>query len=409
MPRLLRIARVAKYLERSTYATSWRLFRLCWLVFIIAHWLACGWMYIMTMQGSEPTDWTLDGLKTPIDPHNFWENYSYCLHTAMLLLLGDNVYPTTQIERGYCTVALFIGACVVATIMGNVSLLIQNQNSLSAKFKSKMDTVNESMRALNFPLDMMKRVQQYYDYLWQKNRTLGDDWVNQDLSVTLRTEVEVFLNRALLSKCTLFHRCSVNALLMIVDRLSTEVFLPGDNIIRDGDIGSEMYFLVKGKAKVVKFKEHIAELNPGQYFGERSLMNQADRRTCDVQAITYCDLRVLPKTQFIQVASVYPELRSLLESDNETAFARASNVASHRKTIAGSNLASTLLNKMKEGTSSRKDVNEAVLSPAGSLRMDLKIEAIDEISGSSGSQNSEEDAGDVRAAEKTPTVRAAQL
>ena len=113
---------------------------------------------MLTWQDQEPTDWTSDGLKMPIDPDAPYENYAYCLHTAMLLLLGDNVYPTTAAQRYYCTVALLIGACVVATIMGNVSLLIQNQNSLSAKFKTKMDCVNESMRALNFPHDMVTRV-----------------------------------------------------------------------------------------------------------------------------------------------------------------------------------------------------------------------------------------------------------
>ena len=42
LPRLLRISKVAKYLERFQYATVWRIFRLVCSVFIIAHWLACG-------------------------------------------------------------------------------------------------------------------------------------------------------------------------------------------------------------------------------------------------------------------------------------------------------------------------------------------------------------------------------
>jgi hypothetical protein len=45
-------------------------------------------------------------------------------------------------------------------------------------------------------------------------------------------------------------------LVAIVDRLSPEVYLTGDSLIAQGEMGREMFFLVKGLVDVVKFCHH---------------------------------------------------------------------------------------------------------------------------------------------------------
>ncbi len=65
---------------------------------------------------------------------------------------------------------------------------------------------------------------------------------------------------------------------MFIDLLHTQIYLGGDIIIREGDVGMEMYFLVKGKAAVViKSGAQVAVYEDGAYFGELALIKEAPR------------------------------------------------------------------------------------------------------------------------------------
>jgi CRP-like cAMP-binding protein len=63
----------------------------------------------------------------------------------------------------------------------------------------------------------------------------------------------------------------------IADRM-TEVSLPGERVIaRQGDIGTGFFIVVSGAVRVVRDGETIAELGPGTFFGELSVIDRQPR------------------------------------------------------------------------------------------------------------------------------------
>jgi CRP/FNR family cyclic AMP-dependent transcriptional regulator len=63
----------------------------------------------------------------------------------------------------------------------------------------------------------------------------------------------------------------------IADRM-TEVDLPADRVIaRQGEIGTGFFIVVSGAVRVVRDGETIAELGPGQFFGELSVIDRQPR------------------------------------------------------------------------------------------------------------------------------------
>ena len=56
----------------------------------------------------------------------------------------------------------------------------------------------------------------------------------------------------------------------IVTRLKFEVYLAGDAIIHEGDLGLEMYFLKEGTVHVVRQGRVAIILRDGDYFGGES-------------------------------------------------------------------------------------------------------------------------------------------
>ena len=54
----------------------------------------------------------------------------------------------------------------------------------------------------------------------------------------------------------------------VVTKLCHEVFQPGDFIIREGSVGTKMYFVQEGIVDIVnKAGETITSLSDGSYFG----------------------------------------------------------------------------------------------------------------------------------------------
>ncbi|MCX8280250.1 cation:proton antiporter [Phyllobacterium sp. 0TCS1.6C] len=90
---------------------------------------------------------------------------------------------------------------------------------------------------------------------------------------------------------------------------------PGEKVIRVGDRGDGMYFVVAGSVEV-RLEDAAVQLEPGAFFGEMALLS-GGRRTADVVAIDFCQFLVLDRRDFNLFASRYPGLRTAV-----TAMAR---------------------------------------------------------------------------------------
>lgn len=90
--------------------------------------------------------------------------------------------------------------------------------------------------------------------------------------------------------------------------------LAGDIIIKEGTIGSKMYFIQEGIVDIVMANGEVAtSLSDGSYFGEICLLTNA-RRVASVRAETYCNLFSLSVDHFNAVLDQYPLMRRTMES-----------------------------------------------------------------------------------------------
>jgi CRP/FNR family cyclic AMP-dependent transcriptional regulator len=67
----------------------------------------------------------------------------------------------------------------------------------------------------------------------------------------------------------------------------------GRELAHEGEIGYELFCIVEGSATVTKGGEHVADLGPGDFFGEIALHDEARRRTSTVVAATPMRLAVM--------------------------------------------------------------------------------------------------------------------
>jgi CRP/FNR family transcriptional regulator, cyclic AMP receptor protein len=81
----------------------------------------------------------------------------------------------------------------------------------------------------------------------------------------------------LLAACPLFHGIDANGVAMLAERAETVDFPAGHVIARQGEIGTGFFVIVEGRVKVVRDGEVVAELGPGDFFGELSVLDRMPR------------------------------------------------------------------------------------------------------------------------------------
>ena len=80
-----------------------------------------------------------------------------------------------------------------------------------------------------------------------------------------------------LSRVDLFSGVAREELERIAD-LSGEIDFPaGRHIVQQGFVGNGLYIIVTGRARVVRGDDTLAELGPGDFFGELAVIDQQPR------------------------------------------------------------------------------------------------------------------------------------
>ena len=133
-----------------------------------------------------------------------------------------------------------------------MTLLLSNFVGTSWAFKGKMDNLKSEMEYYRVPEELASKVNKYYEYLWLNRKHFGDSSLlrDEDMSLSLRKELSLHLYKDMIIKVPFFQNESDDFLARVCMNLTTEIYLPHDEIVREGDVGRELYIINKGKVKV---------------------------------------------------------------------------------------------------------------------------------------------------------------
>lgn len=291
----------AQTMNPSTLRLIYSLF---WLA-LTAHWIACGWLKM--------------GMIDPKLGHG--ENYItalyWCVTTLTTIGYGD-ITPKTPPQIIFTMVVQIMGAGMYGYMIGNLASLIANLDIAKAQFQEKLEKVSTFMRNRSVPADLQRDILAYYKYLWANRRGTDEADIIEDLPISLKERVALFLNREIIAKVPLFQGASEDLIRQIVLKLKPQIYVPGDYVFRHGDIGNEMYFISKGAVEVVAAdgKTVYAVLHAGDFFGEMALLFSMPR-TAGARALEFSDLYMLEKKDFNQVLNNFPAFKKEIHEKAE--------------------------------------------------------------------------------------------
>ena len=131
----------------------------------------------------------------------------------------------------------------------------------------------------------------------------------------------------------------------------THLYAAGEDIIRQGDEGSELFVIRSGEAAVLVGQEgrepvEVARLGPGRVFGEMSLVT-GERRSATVRTSSPCEVIVLGHAAFRDVLEQNPELAQRVSEVLASRQAEIEQAQSTREEVDQETRTGVLLGKIR--------------------------------------------------------------
>jgi len=114
---------------------------------------------------------------------------------------------------------------------------------------------------------------------------------------------------AQLKKVPFFAKLSKRELATVAQQTDEVDVEPGSVLAREGDFGHEFFVIIDGKAEVLQKETPVAELGPGEFFGEMALIDE-DRRVATVKAISAMKVLVMTRASFRHIDRSMPEVHA---------------------------------------------------------------------------------------------------
>lgn len=115
----------------------------------------------------------------------------------------------------------------------------------------------------------------------------------------------------LLGSVSLFSSLDRRAIASLAKQASRRVYSPGDTIVREGDTGTALYVIARGRVRVERGSgpetHAVGELGPGEFFGELALIEDHPR-SATVVALQETECLLFVVWEFRALLKEHPQM-----------------------------------------------------------------------------------------------------
>lgn len=320
----LRLVRLLRFPQMISFMHHWeaenlrqkyidpvvvKMVKLALSMYVTAHVAGCMYYFISMAQGfPEDNLWVVPQhiVKQP----SLILTYTHIIYWAFSVMTGIGAgleEPQTVAEHVFTVLVVLVGVTMYATLVGSLGHIIQSTAAKTETYINKMEAVNSFSERNELPGPLKERLQNCFEYLHYQDQ-LDDKWdALADCPRYLRNEVTYELYAPIVRKVRLFKFCEEGFIRSLCILLKPQVCLPGDWLIREGEVGKEMYLVVRGALDIIAKDMVVATIQGGSYVGEVAVLYE-QKRIASVRAVMYCDLLMLTKSDIDSVVDHYPKV-----------------------------------------------------------------------------------------------------
>lgn len=263
---------------------------------IFSHWLTCGWLHIHGLESD----------LTNVD--NYVQSLYWVITTLTSVGYGD-IVPHGNVEMLFTILLQILGVAVLALFVGAVVGIFTKKNPAEQRFGENMEKLRALIHYQSIPKRLENRISDYFTYEWKQKLGYDESELMESLPYGLRMELQLEFKKNVIKDIPLFDCVDDHFIRDVAQYLTPMILTPGDYLFRAGDIANSMFFVQKGKIKVLSADEgkQLTILQKGDFMGEIGLFKKVTR-TATVKSISYSDVYELQKKEFDKVLKRYPKI-----------------------------------------------------------------------------------------------------
>lgn len=210
---------------------------------------------------------------------------------------------------------MVVGGGIFAYGITNVVALFQQLYIDETEHRHKMDQINTFMHHRSLPRKLRDEIRANFFHMRKATRESKrhDYDIFRQMSRTLQTNVAtLFCQDMMPHKMPFLAGCNAEFIHELYLAMEVRCYLPGEDIIRQDDYGSEMYFLFVGHVQVFLSHTKVAALGPNAFFGEFGIFNPKKPRLATIQALDFCETHCIQRRDVFRILVDHPfMLRSI--------------------------------------------------------------------------------------------------
>lgn len=271
--------------------------------FLFSHWFTCIWLWI-------------HGLESNFSNADNYVKALYWVITTLTSVGYGDIVPHGNIEMLFTILLQILGVGVLALLVGTMVGIYAKKNPTDQRFEENMERLRALIHYQKISKNLQQRISDYFTYEWKQKLGYDETELMETLPYGLRNELQLEFKKNAIKDIPLFDCVNDHFIRDIAQYLTPMVLTPGDYLFRKGDIAHSMFFIQRGKFKVLSENEELTILKAGDFMGEIALFKKSNR-TATVKSEGYSDVYELQKKEFEKVLKKYPQIAEKISAKSK--------------------------------------------------------------------------------------------